>query len=302
VAETLTVVVVAYDMARELPRTLRSLAPDYQRGIDAADYEVVVVDNGSPSPVDPAAIDAFPGRLRYMRVDPAPPSPARAANMGIAAATGDLVGLVVDGARLASPGLLGLARLGASLHPRAVVTTHGWHIGPVRHMDAADAGYDQATEDALLASVDWAADGYRLFDIATMAGSSGRGWFAPMGESSALFMRKALWHELGGLDESFSMPGGGLVNHDLFARACSAPGVQLVVLLGEGTFHQIHGGAATSRRFTWDEMHADYEAKRKSKYRPPRNEPLYVGRVPPSVLPHIGASAQRALDLRAKLS
>ena len=47
---SLSVVVVAYDMARELPRTLRSLAPDYQQGIAADDYEVVVVDNGSPTP------------------------------------------------------------------------------------------------------------------------------------------------------------------------------------------------------------------------------------------------------------
>ena len=36
----LSVVVVAYDMARELPRTLRSLAPGYQRGIAADEYEV----------------------------------------------------------------------------------------------------------------------------------------------------------------------------------------------------------------------------------------------------------------------
>ncbi|MET0884236.1 MAG: glycosyltransferase family A protein, partial [Acidimicrobiales bacterium] len=50
----LSVVVVTYDMERELPRTLRSLSADLQVGIEASDYEVIVVDNGSPRPVDPA--------------------------------------------------------------------------------------------------------------------------------------------------------------------------------------------------------------------------------------------------------
>ncbi len=52
-APRVSVVVVAHDMARELPRTLRTLDPRRQVGIDADDYEVVLVDNGSPVPVDP---------------------------------------------------------------------------------------------------------------------------------------------------------------------------------------------------------------------------------------------------------
>ena len=86
--------VVAYDMARELPRTLRTLSPGHQRGLAADDYEVVVVDNGSPQPVDPSLVAGFGGRLRVERLDPAPPSPARAANHGLGLAGGDLVGLI----------------------------------------------------------------------------------------------------------------------------------------------------------------------------------------------------------------
>ena len=67
-------------MARELPRTIRSLTPEYQRGIAAGDYEVIVVDNGSPAPVDAAGLEGFSGALRGVRIDPAPPTPARAAN------------------------------------------------------------------------------------------------------------------------------------------------------------------------------------------------------------------------------
>ena len=66
-----------------------------------------------------------------------------------------------------------------------MIATAGWHLGAVRHMEAAAAGYDQATEDELLERIDWRADGYRLFEVSTLAGSSGRGWFGPLSESSA---------------------------------------------------------------------------------------------------------------------
>ena len=290
----LSVVVVTYDMARELPRTLRSLSTPYQRGIAADDYEVIVVDNGSPEPVDPAILEGFPARLRATHLDPAPPAPARAANTGIALAQADVVGLILDGARMASPGLLARALLACRVAERPVVATLGWHLGPTRHMDAADSDYDRDTEDALLASTGWEDDGYALFSVSTLAASSARGWFRPMGESNGLFMPRSLWDELGGLDERFALPGGGLSNHDLFRRACELDGAQLVVLLGEGTFHQIHGGAATSGRFTWDEMHDEYVALRGRPYSPPANERLYVGGVPPATLPILADSAARA--------
>src|SRR5690606_16058766 len=131
------------------------------------------------------------------------PSPARAANTGVAMADGELVGLVVDGARMASPGLVATALRARRLADRPVIATLGWHLGPVRHMEAASAGYDQRVEDELLEGLAWERDGYALFTASTLAGSSGRGWFGPLGESSALFLPQGLWQELGGLDEAF---------------------------------------------------------------------------------------------------
>lgn len=294
-ANTLSIVVVFHDMVRELPRTLRTLTPEYQ-GMDAEDYEVVVVDNGSTRRPDETIFSSFPGRICARRVDPAPPSPAHAANVGLELAQGALVGLIVDGARMASPGLLGRARLAAGVAERPVVSAPGYHLGSVRHMDADAGGHDQESEDQLLAGIDWEADGYRLFEISTLAGSSGRGWFGPMGESSALFMRAEMWRELGGLDERFELPGGGLVNHDLYRRACALEGAQLITLLGEGTFHQVHGGAATSRRLEWDEMHAEYMALRGERHRPPANQPLYFGGIPASALSHLEQSVQLAVE------
>jgi glycosyltransferase involved in cell wall biosynthesis len=291
----LSVVVVVHDMARELPRTLRSLGPGYQRDLAVDDYEVIVVDNGSAEPVDAALVARYVGRLRLERIDPAPPSPARAANVGLRLAEGDLVGLVVDGARLASPGLLAEARRAACLAPRPVITAPAFHLGPVRHMQAAEAGYDQAVEDRLLAESGWEADGYRLFDICTPAGSWGRGLFGPAGESSSLFCPRAIWDELGGLDERFALAGGGLVNHDLYRRACALDGVELIVLLGEATFHQFHGGAGTTRRYSWDEMHADYQSITGVTHQPPVNRPLYVGPARPTLLPLIERAARQAI-------
>ncbi len=292
----LSVVVVVHDMARELPRTLRSLSPRHQVGLEASDYEVIVVDNGSAVPVDRELLDGFAGNIWHERIDPAPSSPVGAANRGLGLARGDLVGLVIDGARLASPGLLAGALRARRLAERPLVTSPAFHLGPVTHMRAAEVGYDQSAENQLLASSGWEADGYRLFDVSTVAGSSGRGLFGPMGESSSFFAPRAIWDELGGLDERFALPGGGLANHDLYRRACELAGVELIVLLGEGTFHQYHGGAATSRRLTWDDMHADYQAITGAPHQVPSNRPLFVGRVAPAALAHVERSARQAID------
>jgi hypothetical protein len=111
-------------------------------------------------------------------------------------------------------------------------------------------------------------------------------------------MRRHTWEQLGGVDEAFSLPGGGLVNHDLFRRACELKGTRLVVLLGEGTFHQIHGGAATSGRWTMASMRTDYERVKGFPYRVPRKEPYYFGRVPSAALGHLVDSANKAVERR----
>lgn len=297
-APAVSLVVVVHDMARELPRTLRSLAPPHQRGLAPDAYEVVVVDNGSAVPVPADALAPWGLAGHVHRIADAHPSPAGAANVGIARTSAPLVGLVVDGARMASTGLLAGALRATRLSDRPVVTAPAYHLGPVAHMRAAEVGYDQAAEDALLASSGWEADGDALFAISTFAGSSHRGWWGPMGESSSLFLDRSRWDALGGVDEAFVLPGGGLMNHDLYRRACALP-AELVVLLGEGTFHQVHGGAATSGRYGWDEMHAEYQGIRGAPYRPPTEDPTYLGRLPATALAHLERSTRWRLDQAA---
>jgi len=242
----LSVVVVAFNISRELPRTLRSLAADYQQDIDEGDYEVIVVDNGSSPQINESVFEGLKGTFTLLRLDNAPASPVFAVNAGLRAARGDIVGAMLDGARIASPGLLHFVLGASALNPRMGVVTLGWYLGYDYQRYALQAGWTQTDEDRLLESIEWPRDGYRLFEIATMDESSVSGWFQPIVESNALFLPSATWSELKGYDEHFTSPGGGLANHDVLRRASEIDGLRWTVLLGEATFHQLHGGIATN--------------------------------------------------------
>jgi hypothetical protein len=280
----ISLVVVVFNMPREAARTLYSLSGAYQRNIDPNDYEIIVVDNGSTPAFDPGEISKLSGNFRLIRIDPAPPSPANALNRGLAEAKGDIVGAMIDGARMATPGLLHFGWHGAEMFDCAVVVTLGFYLGFDFQRWAVRAGYDKAQEDALLAQIDWPTDGYRLFEVSTPDESSFDGWLQPIAESNALFLSRDSWEMLGGFDERFDEPGGGLVNHDLFRRALELPDAELVHLLGEGTFHQLHQGIATNAAVEdaaenwarWVQQYQDITG-RPYEWPRPRQQPKYVG-------------------------
>lgn len=243
----LSIIAVFYNMQREAPRTLQSLSTAYQLGVGDRDYEVIAVDNGSATPLDPTATTRHGPGFRHLRIDDAQPSPAPAINRGVRESRGRHVGILIDGARMATPGLLATALECLECHDPAVVGTVGFHLGPDIQTRSPAQGYSQQVEDELLAQIDWQRDGYRMFDVSAPAGSSRGGWLDRIAESNLLFMPRAVYDELGGYDERFDLPGGGLVNLDFYKRACEQPGVELFTLLGEATFHQIHGGTMANR-------------------------------------------------------
>lgn len=303
----LSVVVVVYNIQREVPRTLLSLSAGYQRDIAPGDYEVIVLDNGSDPALDPEMVAGFGDNFRLIRLDPAPPSPAHAVNRGIAEARGDVVGVMIDGARIASPGLLHFALHGAHLYSKAVVATLGWYLGFDFQRFAMRSGYDAAREDALLGSINWPEDGYRLFEISTLDESSVEGWFCPIAESNALFLKRELWDELQGVDERFDAPGGGLVNLDVFDRALGLPDAQLVILLGEGTFHQLHGGIATNgapeqQPENWQKWAGQYAQIRQRDYQVPipARPASYVGTLSRAALLHLAHAAVDPIQRRSE--
>jgi cephalosporin hydroxylase len=244
----LSVVVVVHNMRREAPRSLRSLTPRYQQGLEGRRYEVIVVENGSdPDQRLGAQLVEDLGRpFRYIDMGTdATPSPVAAMNRGIAESRGRAVALMVDGAHVLTPGVLCNGLAGLEAYEPAIVATQAWYVGPGQQGDIMRTGYDQAVEDALFEQIGWPTDGYRLFEVGHFVGD--RDWFDGLWESNCLFVPRSLLGQVGAFDEAFAMPGGGYCNLDLYERLASTPEVRLVTILGEGSFHQLHGGTTTNQ-------------------------------------------------------
>ena len=290
----LSVIVIGYNMARELPRTILSLSPAMQRGIHPRDYEVILIDNGSTQRADEAELRRVLPSLVIHRLTSATVSPVPAINFGLSLARGDLVGVWVDGARMASPRLLTTALAASRLHARPVIGTLAFHLGPAVQMESVKQGYDQTAEDLLLAQSGWEDDGYRLFEISCFAGSSAGGWFDLPSESNALFLRAEHWRALGGFDARFATPGGGLANLDIWSRACADPDGELIMLLGEATFHQVHGGVATNSLAPPHALfHEEYVRIRGRPYKRPSRRALYFGNLSDSIKTSLKLSIAR---------
>src|SRR6266446_6831627 len=100
----ISVAIVCYEMAAQIENTLRSLLPPYQRDIQLDDYEIVLLDNGSPQRL-PERLQSFAPNLRYHYVSPneSKPSPAAAMNRAVASARAPWLCLMIDGARMVTP-------------------------------------------------------------------------------------------------------------------------------------------------------------------------------------------------------
>jgi glycosyltransferase involved in cell wall biosynthesis len=269
-AKDISVVVAAHDLRRELPRTVRSLSPPYQIGLDPARLEIIVVDNGSAEPVERNWFEGIAAELKILRFPPGNPSPCAAINAGVAIAEGSFVAVLIDGARIASPGLLARALAATRLGDDVFVATMGFHLGPEPQQISRTKGYGPEVEDRLLAEIGWPADGYRLFEICARAQSYANGVLSDFPETTAFMMRRTSFERIGGFHEAFRFRGGGLANFEFFERALGDAALTPVVLVGEGTFHQVHDGNSTrangvQRRETpdgptiWDAMAHEFE-------------------------------------------
>jgi hypothetical protein len=232
-------------MAAQIGNTLRSLLPPYQRNVEMSDYEIILMDNGSATILDERARKLSPN-LNYVYLSPGEvsPSPARAMNRGVALSRASLLCLMIDGARLLTPGVLSWGMRLLDLAPRAMVEVRGWHLGRKWQPESVMEGYDSERERESLEGVRWLENGYRLWEIAAATPQTKSGYSAKTAESNCIFMSRDLFCEIGGFDERSRTPGGGLVNLDFFSRAVALAD-PVFTLLGEGTFHQVHGGAAT---------------------------------------------------------
>jgi hypothetical protein len=88
-------------------------------------------------------------------------------------------------------------------------------------------------------------------------------------------MPRSLFEIVGGYDERFVSPGGGLANREIFERYVSRPNAVNVCILAEGTFHQVHGGAATSRTLSPEYFREEYRQIFGREHRRPDYKSLY---------------------------
>ncbi len=297
-ARKISLIVVVYDMEREAPRTLQSLSATYQLHVTPDDYEVIVVDNGSPRPLGAETVRSMGRNFQYHYIHDALPSPSSAVNFGVTRSSGDIIGVLIDGARIATPGLLHYAQVAFRAYEDPTVATLGWHLGPEPQQKSVAKGYNQEVEDQILSAINWPHDGYRLFEISSLASSSADGCFCPIAESNTIFLKRESFDEIGGYDPAFDTPGGGLVNLDFFRRACERKNDAVVILLGEGSFHQVHHGTSTNvseeecaKRF--QRWAAQYRDIRGVSWDYPRYTAMYMGYVPPGAMDYISWSANR---------
>ena len=267
-------------MRREAVRTLHSLTTKYQTDISEDEYEVIVVDSNSSQPLNSVWVNSIQTNFNYQYVESPWPTPCRAMNVGIEMAKADNVVCMIDGARILSPGVLAKMMQANGLFEKPFVQTIAMHIGDRIQNESILEGYNQEVEDELLATIDWQQDGYQLFNICCLAGSSNKGFLNPIPESNCFSLAKEKLLALGGFDENFKSVGGGLTNFDVLNRILQDPSVQPVMLLGEASFHQFHNGVATN--VSWAEhpmgiFKKEYKELRGKSYKEVIRQPFYFG-------------------------
>ncbi len=243
----LTIIVVFYEMSREAKRTLHSLSRAYQQDLDGVTYEVIAIDNGSSDEqrLTEEFVTSFGPEFRLIDfADRATPTPVTALAHGLTEARGSSIAFMIDGAHVLTPKVLSLGLQALATYEPAIVATQQWYVGPGQQHDSMLSGYDGAYEDRLFEAIDWPSDGYKLFDIGSFIGD--RDWFDGISESNCLFVDRKVLEQAGGFDGSFDIAGGSFANLDLYERLGSTPGVTVASILGEGSFHQIHGGVTTN--------------------------------------------------------
>lgn len=284
----LSIVLIVYKMPDQAEKTIQSLSPSYQQDVRESDYEVIVVENNSDRLLGEARATRHANNVRYYHRHETQRTPVHAINFGAAQARGSHVAIMIDGARMLTPGVVRQTLDVFRIAPHAAVSAPGYHIGHKLQQIAVNEGYNEEAEALLLQSIQWPQDGYRLFDIAVLSGSCQGGFFQANYESNCIAMSLKKWRELGGVDSRYDDFGGGNANLDLYKRLLESPNTPFYLLYGEGSFHQFHGGVTTGtlkeeRARIYKQLDDQDIALRGENRRPPNVRPILFGTAHPSV-------------------
>ncbi len=245
----LDIFICIYNMKVEINNTIFTCLPPFQKEVDVETYRIFVVDNGSTDGTDGKEIENMGSNIKYLRYPHPTPSPAKALNWAIENwGENENVMVCIDGARMFSPHLISKANFLLNRFPSAFVYTIGYHLGDETHMSLSNKGYTTEQGRKFLLSLDWKNDPGQLQSNSVFAGSSHGGYFEPVSESNAFSTSRLNFERIGGFREEFVSPGGGSSNREIFQRYVLDEHTDNFCLLKEGTYHQYHGGIATSNK------------------------------------------------------
>lgn len=294
----LSIVVIVYKMPDQAERTLHSLSARHQHGVTEGEYEIIVVENHSDRLLGAERALKQGGNIRYFHRNETERTPVHAINYGASVARGSHLAIMIDGARMVTPGVVRGALNAFRLDPEAAVSAPGYHIGHKLQQVAVNEGYNEQVEAGLLQEINWPENGYRLFDIAVLSGSCQGGFFQANYESNFIGMSRRKWRQLGGVDARYNDFGGGNANLDLYKRLLETPGTSFYLLYSEGSFHQFHGGVTTGtlkeeRARIYKQLDDQDREIRGDDRSPPSVRPILLGEPHPHVLRFLDHSLTR---------
>ena len=240
----LSIIVIGYQMPRQLGQTLFTLSEAYQQDVSANDYEVIVVENDSDRMLSPEKVNLMGNNFHYFTYHEKGQSPVAAINFAFEKCQGDFIGLLIDGAHMVTPRVVKYALTAYRAFDYPVVVVPGYHLGAERQTQ--DPTYTQEYEQQILEELNWQQNGYKLFEVAGFSPANKHSYFHPVMECNCVFAPLISFERIGYCDEGFNLKGGGSINLHVYRQLATLLESEIVVLPGEGSFHQFHGGVTTS--------------------------------------------------------
>jgi len=240
----LTLIIAYYNIPQHIERTLMSCAPAYQKA-PKDKIEVIIADNGSTDPLPDNLQKRFPFVSKIIRTE-GKPSPVFALNDAIKHAKFSMIGLMIDGAHLLSPGIFRNTRGIAQMYARPVINVPQYYLGKVsQNLNPKLNAWDRETW--WLNRLNWPEKGYSLFRFALFPGENITKSRTDAIESNCLIARREVFEKCGAFDERFDEPGAGFANLEIYTRLTNHKDNSFVMFPGEGSFHQDHDGTTTRK-------------------------------------------------------
>lgn len=291
----LSIILIIHRMANQADNTLFSLSTQFQRNVDEKDYEVIAVENSSGDVLGQARATAHGNNIRYYYREETSTSPVAAINFGFDQCLTPYIGLMIDGARIASPRIVEYALAAKRMCEHPLVIVPGYHLGDTEHHHHT-AGETEGNERRMLQAIDWKKNGYDLFTVSCLSGANASGPLGPFLESNCIFCPRDGYDQIGRADPRFNLPGGGSVNIHMYHALARLPQNKLVVLPGEGTFHQFHGGVTTAeipdRARVLESHRKNLRRNNGGQFNGVHREPLILGDIPLQATQQLKSSAE----------